>query len=192
VDRSEQKQQTRQRIVKAAVRGFRASGYGGIGVDGLAKEAGLTSGAFYVHFPSKSEAFQAAVDESLAELEHGIVHYQTNFGKTWWPQFVSFYLAKRTCGLADSCGLQSLSPEVARSDAVARAVFEQGLKRVAKAIVKGPRSPRAPRDLDAACAALAALVGAVTLARAVNSAKLSTQIVTSVGRGLLGDHWDDT
>ena len=43
------KQETRKRIINAASRGFRSNGYAGIGVDGIAKEAGVTSGAFYAH-----------------------------------------------------------------------------------------------------------------------------------------------
>ena len=61
VYREEQKKLTRQRIVDAAGRGFRRGGYGGIGVDGLAKEAGMTSGAFYVHFDSKKAAFRESM-----------------------------------------------------------------------------------------------------------------------------------
>jgi AcrR family transcriptional regulator len=36
----------RMRLVEAAGRGFRTGGFGGAGVDALAKGAGLTSGAF--------------------------------------------------------------------------------------------------------------------------------------------------
>ena len=56
------------------------------------------------------------------------------------------------------------------------------------AIVKGPVSPRGPRDLDAARAALAQLVGAVTLGRACTEA-LSQRIADAAGRALLGAHW---
>jgi len=157
VNRDEQKQQTRRRIVQAAMRGFRRGGFGGLGVDGLAKEAGVTSGAFYVHFASKSEAFGAAVAQGMAELREGVLACQAAHGKAWWAEFVRFYLGgKRTCELADSCGLQSLSPEVARADEAARRAFEHGLREVAAAVLQGPRSAGAPRDEPAALAALAA------------------------------------
>jgi len=185
--RAEQKIQTRQRIVDAAGRSFRKGGFGGIGVDGLAKEAGVTSGAFYVHFDSKTSAFTAAVSRGMAELRDGVLHFQSQHGKQWWPEFVRFYLGyKRTCDLSDSCTLQSLSPEVGRADAAAREAFEAGLREVAAALVGGPASPRAPRDLDAACAALSMLIGAVTLGRAVGSARLSQQIAESAEAALLG------
>ncbi len=190
MSRTEQKAMTRQRIVEAAGRGFRRSGYGGIGVDGLAKEAGMTSGAFYVHFASKGAAFRDAVSHGLADLKAGVLYFQAEHGRTWWPAFVHFYLnAKRLCDLSESCSLQSLSPEVARSDDQARAAFEAGLLDVAAAILSGPKSPEMPLDQDGACAALASLVGAVTLARAVGSAAMAEQIATATGRVLLGARW---
>ena len=187
--RAEQKEQTRRRIVDAAGRGFRKGGFVGLGVDGLAKEAGVTSGAFYVHFGSKTDAFREAVHQGMQELKQGVLAFQAEHGKAWWPKFVQFYLGfKRTCELSESCTLQSLSPEVGRADDISRDVFEAGLRDVAEAMVNGPRSPQAPRDLDAACVAMASLIGAVTLGRAVSPA-FSNQIAQSTGRALLGAHW---
>ena len=54
----------RERLIEAAGRGF-PHWFGGIGVDGLAKAAGLTSGAFYIHFSSKREAFRFAHHEGF-------------------------------------------------------------------------------------------------------------------------------
>lgn len=191
MSRTEQKAKTRQRIVEAAASGFRRHGFGGIGVDGLAKSAGVTSGAFYVHFDSKGAAFRDAVNHGMDDLQAGVQHFQHEHGAAWWPAFVRFYLgAKRTCDLAESCSLQSLSPEVARADEQARVAFEAGLQNVAATILSGPPSPRRPSDLDSACAALAALVGAVTLARAVGKDGLADRIAAATGRALLGELWD--
>jgi AcrR family transcriptional regulator len=193
VSRVEQKQQTRQRIIEAAGRGFRKGGFGGIGVDGLAKEAGVTSGAFYVHFDSKSQAFREAVASGLAGLKFGVEYFQSEHGPRWWPEFVRFYLGdKRTCDLSVSCTLQSLSPEVARSDESARMAFELGLLDVANAVVGGPDSPGAPRDLGSAFVALSTLVGAVTLARATSSLDVGEQIANAAERTLLGEHLSNT
>jgi TetR/AcrR family transcriptional regulator, transcriptional repressor for nem operon len=182
-----QKEQTRQRILEAAGRGFRKNGFGGIGVDGLAKEAGLTSGAFYGHFDSKADAFRESVVQGMARLRAGVLHCQAQHGRAWWPAFVRFYLSdRRVCDLAQGCTLQIMPAEVARADASARAAFEQGLREVAQAIVEGPVSRRAPRRLDAACAALSSLVGAVTLARAMASSDFAAQIAQATEQALLG------
>jgi AcrR family transcriptional regulator len=186
VYREEQKKLTRQRIVDAAGRGFRRGGYGGIGVDGLAKEAGMTSGAFYVHFDSKKAAFRESMLQGMTELHDYVRHLQTEHGAQWWPEFVTFYLTtKRTCNLAESCALQSLPPEVARLDESLRGEFEKELRGVAKAIAAGPPSPVAPPDEESAYAALALLTGAVTMARAVSSKALSQKIAESALQTLL-------
>lgn len=190
MSKADKKTQTRQRILEAAGRGFRKAGFGGIGVDGLAKEAGVTSGAFYVHFGSKAAAFQEAVQLGMAELKDGVLHFQSVHGSAWWAAFVRFYLGfKRSCDLTESCTLQSLSSEVGRSDSVTREVFETGLREVAEAILSGPRSPALPENLDAALAALASLIGAVTLGRAVGNGPLGDQIAASTGHALLGAAW---
>lgn len=187
MSRSEQKVQTRQRILEAAGRVFRKGGFGGVGVDGLAKEAGVTSGAFYVHFDSKTDAFRESVKHGMADLRGGVLYFQAEHGRVWWPEFVRFYLsAKRTCDLSEGCTLQSMPAEVARSDQASRAVFETALRDVAQAVVDGPVSPSAPRDMESACAALATLVGAVTLARAVDSEAFASQIAAATENTLLG------
>jgi TetR/AcrR family transcriptional repressor of nem operon len=184
--RSDQKQQTRQRILDAAGRGFRKGGFGGIGVDGLAKEAGVTSGAFYVHFDSKAAAFRESVVKGMSDLRDGVRHFQSKHEKTWWPEFVRFYLGtKRTCELAQSCALQSLPPEVARSDVPARRAFEAELLEVAAIVASGPPSVDAPETVEAAFTALATLVGTVTLARAVEDQSISERIAAAAERVLI-------
>lgn len=187
MSRSEQKVQTRQRILEGAGRGFRKAGFGGIGVDGLAKEAGVTSGAFYVHFDSKAHAFRESIAQGMAELRGGVQYYQAEHGRAWWPEFVRFYLGpKRRCDLSESCTLQTMPTEVARSDEASRTTFENALRDVAQAIVDGPISPGVPPDIETACAALSSLIGAVTLARAVGSEAFAEQIAGAAEHALLG------
>lgn len=184
--RSEQKEQTRLRMLQAAAEGFRSQGYG-LGVDGLAKRAGVTSGAFYAHFGSKAEAFREAVAYGMSDLLSGVHYFQQQHGRSWWPEFVRFYLGeKRRCDLTQSCSLQSLTPELARQDDVLRQQFESSLQNVADAVVSGPGSPCKPETQADALVALASLIGAVTLARAVASETLATQISKTMEEKLLG------
>ena len=182
----DQKLETHQRLLEGVGRGFRRSGFGGIGVDGLAKEAGVTSGAFYKYFDSKSDAFREAIVDGMLRLKEGVLRFQKQHGKQWWEQFVPFYLhERRTCDLSTSCVLPSLSEEVVRSDESSRVAFETELREIAAVIARGPKSPDAPDDLEAAYASLATLLGGVTLARAVNDPRLANSIASSVERVLL-------
>lgn len=170
----------------AAGRAFRRGGLGGTGVDGLAKEAGVTSGAFYVHFPSKSAAFRASVVEGVADVVKGIEHFQAVHGAAWWREFVHFYLGeRRKCDLSESCGLQSLASDVARADDLVRAAFTAEIHEVVKAMLAGPATPDGPSTPEEAHLALATLVGAVTLARAVNDPAAARKMAASAERGLV-------
>ena len=179
--KSGKKEETRQRILEAVNRGFRRQGFEGAGVDGLAKEAGLTSGAFYAHFGSKAAAFREAVAAGLEQLQGGVDHYQKEKGDLWLSEFAKFYLdEKRSCDLAESCALQSLTPEVGRSDELARSVFQTALLKVAQSFAAGlPRVENEP-DFDRVWVALSMLIGGVSLARAVKDPEIAKNIANAV------------
>ena len=61
------KEATHERIVEAAARAIRRSGYGGTGVADIMKEAGLTHGGFYAHFASREAMLAEAADRAGAE-----------------------------------------------------------------------------------------------------------------------------
>jgi len=171
--RAAQKEESRARILASAGRGFRAHGYGGLGVDGLAREAGVTSGAFYGHFASKAVAFRDAVAAGMAQLREGIAALRAHDGEGWRQAFVDFYLTERvTCDAAESCALQSLTGEVARAGADARAAYTLELRRVIEAADEGSRAQ--------AIALLALLSGGVSMARAVDDPELAREIVRAV------------
>jgi TetR/AcrR family transcriptional regulator, transcriptional repressor for nem operon len=191
MSRNEQKLQTRQRILEAAGRSFRKGGFSGVGVDGLAKEAGVTSGAFYVHFDSKAQVFSESVVQGMSVLKDGVRQFQIDHGDRWWHWFVHFYVnERRTCDLSESCVLPTLTGEVVRSDALSRMAFETELREVARVIATGPKASDAPCDVEAALAALATLLGGVTLARAVSDPSFAQTIATSVVASLCPSNED--
>lgn len=181
-----QKEQTRERIITAAGRCFRKDGFSGIGVDGLAKEAGVTSGAFYGHFASKKAAFAAAIVSGLDEVRSAIASLQQAHGEKWWTAFARFYMnQKRTCDLSESCVLQSLTPEVGRSDEDMRTLFETELLKVIE-LANGVSSQTTDQRVsDKTWSNLAMLIGGVTLARAVKDEKLSNEIANAIQNAVI-------
>ncbi len=180
----EHKAQTRQRIVAAAERSFKENGYSGIGVDGLAREAGVTSGAFYGHFASKEAAFGEAIEEGLSTLYSAIENVKQQHGNSWWPEFAQFYTRqKRTCNLTESCALQSLTTEIGRSDPSIRALFESELLKIHKLA-----SDNSQQNADTTWASLALLTGGVSLARAVNNEALASEISDAVKNAVIALH----
>src|SRR3954447_21051383 len=71
---TDRKQRTHDRIVDTAARVLRGSGFDGVGVADIMKEAGLTHGGFYAHFPSRDAMLAEAADlagaGTIAVAEH--------------------------------------------------------------------------------------------------------------------------
>jgi AcrR family transcriptional regulator len=180
---------TRALILAGAGRTFRSRGYEGAGVDGLAKAAGLTSGAFYAYFKSKADAFRETVATGMRELEQAVRTLRAENGAAWVERFVDFYLGeKRTCALTESCALQSLTAEVARADPETRATFEGELRALIASTADGMDGETASERRQRAIALLVLLSGGVSLARAVNSPALSQEIAGAVRAALLSAH----
>jgi len=167
----------RERLVAAAGRGFRKGGFGGIGVDALAKEAGLTSGAFYAHLGSKAGAFRIALDDGLAYLLNGIQEFQMRHGEDWRDRFVDFYLGDRMAtGLDEACALPTLTADVVRADDETRQSYAEGVTEIVDKIANGPGQPI---SRDQAWTFLATLSGAAGMARAVQDSRLREQILSA-------------
>jgi AcrR family transcriptional regulator len=182
----QKKEQTRARIVAGAGRSFRSQGYGGAGVDGVAREAGVTSGAFYSYFRSKADAFREAVVVGMQDLVAGIRQCRAQNDASWVEHFVDFYLGeRRTCALTESCALQSLSAEVARADESTRKAYEAQLRAVIDVAAEGLAAPTARARRHEAIVMLALLSGGVSLARAVNDPAFSKEIAAAIRASLL-------
>lgn len=170
----------RDRLVAAAGRGFRKGGFGGIGVDALAKEAGLTSGAFYAHLGSKAGAFRIAVDDGLTYLLNGIQDFQMQYGEDWRDRFVDFYLGDRMAtDLDEACALPTLTADVVRADDETRQSYTKGVTEIVDRIANGPGQPL---SRDQAWTFLAILTGAAGTARALQDTKLREEILFAAAR----------
>jgi len=181
------KEEAKAKILGAVSRGFRRLGFGGIGVDGLAKEAGVTSGAFYGHFPSKTDAFRAAVVAGMIDVRLAIEALRAQEGDAWLAKFVDFYMsAKRTCDLSEACPLQSLTPDVARSDSETKAAYEAELLKSIEAMAEGLDGGTLAARRKTAIAILSMLSGSVTMARATDDPKTGAQIASAVKNAVLG------
>ena len=66
--RAEQVAQTRAALVAAGRRLFGQRGFAATSVDDLAREARVTTGALYHHFPNKTKLFEAVFEQAHTEL----------------------------------------------------------------------------------------------------------------------------
>jgi len=175
------KEETRRKMIDAAGRSFRSCGFSGIGVDGLAKAAGVTSGAFYSHFGSKDAAFDTALAAGLDEVIEAIPELQSKHGADWVKVFVDYYLGKQHRGdLACGCAMTTLTPEVVRSGPKVHGVFEKKMDLVVDLVAHGLAGASKEDRRARAWAMLSLLIGGLTVARAMKSVKAANEVAGAV------------
>lgn len=175
------KETTRRNMVEAVGRGFRKKGYAGIGVDGLAKAAGVTSGAFYAHFGSKDGAFGIALATGLDEVIKGIPEFQSKHKTDWAKAFVDYYLSQsHRKDLESGCAMATLTPEVVRFGEDVHAVYEKKMTRIAELLARGLSGGSDENRYARAWSMLGVLIGGINLARAMKSKKVSDEVSEAI------------
>jgi TetR/AcrR family transcriptional repressor of nem operon len=187
------KEQTRERILRAAARAIRKHGYEGVGVADVMKEAGLTHGGFYAHFASRdallAQAAEQAGLESLESLSRAVDRAKP--GEALMA-LVDAYLADRHVEAPEQglgCALAAAGSEVPRqSDEVRRAVGRR-LKDLIGLVERQFPDWGSNAAHEKAMAVVASMVGGLLLARVVDDAQLSRKIrkaVRELVRGAAG------
>ena len=176
------KARSHDRIVQVAAARFRECGVDAIGVADLMKDAGLTHGAFYRHFASREELVAEAVERALQDGGRAMVAIANSKldRQALLAAIVNGYLSEaHRDGLASSCAVATLAGDVAHANHRTRSAYTQQvvtyLDLLTNLIVSDKRKSRRVK----AIAALSTLVGAISMARAVNDDTLSAEILRS-------------
>ncbi|MFS2318572.1 TetR/AcrR family transcriptional regulator [Maricaulis sp. D1M11] len=176
--KQEQKERTRVRIRAAAGQAFKTHGFGGVGVDAIAKTAEATSGAFYAHFGSKAGAFDAAVEDGLQDVLDRLPIFQRDNGLEWVKAFADYYLGREHReDIACGCAMTGLSPDVVRAQDKTRDHYGTQMNRIAERIAEGLDEQQGGDDRVArGWALLSTLIGGLTMARAVPDEATASRI----------------
>ena len=166
--------ENRERIVETASRLFREKGVDGVGIDAIMSGAGLTHGGFYGHFASKDDLVAEAVARALERAAEHQSDYADLSG------LVAGYLSERhLADRAGGCAIAALGADLARQGDGARhsltAYVRAQLEHIIRLLKNGPKARRRRR----AIATLAGMVGALTLARAVDDPTLAREILAA-------------
>jgi len=174
----EHRDRTRARIVRSAQLLFNRHGFDSVKIDDIMAQAGLTRGGFYSYFETKSELYAEAILLSLAETPWGrwdglSVDFSADDAAR---QVVNVYLSDQHFGDVDgSCPMVALPSDVARSEPAVRRAFESVFNSMAGLFQKTlEESGQADRQRALTIASIC--VGAMVVARAVDSRSLSEEI----------------
>lgn len=164
----DQKVRARDALLRAGARSLKTAGFSGIGVDGLAAAAGVTSGAFYSNFPSKEAMLEAVIDAGVGEPFLSDTESATRGdARARLLDFVEEYLtADHSIDPAEGCVMPALSADVSRAQPPVQEVYQRKMSalvgRIA-ALLDGDEPDRQRR----AWSIVALMVGAILISRGI-------------------------
>ncbi|WP_144156481.1 TetR/AcrR family transcriptional regulator [Paraburkholderia sp. BCC1885] len=180
------KAQSRQRILDAASRAVRRSGFHGVGVAEVMKEAGLTHGGFYSHFASREALLAEAVVHASREIGASItanVEALAKRGQSVFSAFVESYLSdSQISDCENGCPVAALCGEIASQDgevlASSRRIVANLHRLVQQALPAGT-------SVETAWTVAGTLIGAMQLARALGDNKQGRAVLAAARADLI-------
>ena len=180
-----EKAKTHKRIVSIASKKFREEGLAGVGIAELMKEAGLTVGGFYKHFDSRDDLVAEAVSSAFGGWKRHVDAAKSGGPSISLAKLIDDYLNEaHRDNPGSGCAFSALAPEIARSDKRTRSLTSEQVRndiQLIATLLPG-RDKRTARSR--AVLIFSALVGAMSLARAVSDEALSHEILETVGEHL--------
>ncbi len=181
--------ENRERIIDAAGALLRAKGFAGIGVADIMKAADLTHGGFYGHFTSKDDLVAQACRKVTAQAAENWQKTAAKSPDDAYAALLAHYLQPRHRDEpGQGCVFAALGADAARSGTVVQHAFADGLEPLIDLLAKSaPGATKAERRRKGV-AAMAGLVGALLLARAVGTKgnkEFSDEILEATRRELL-------
>lgn len=169
------KEATHERIVDAAARAIRRSGYGGTGVADIMKDAGLTHGGFYAHFASREAMLAEAADRAAAEGLAVLTRVASAAPpKQSLQALIQAYLSTEHLENPETgCVVAALGSEMPRQAPEVRHVATRRIKEMIDLVARQSPDWGQPDAHERALVTVATMVGALQLARAVDDTRLS-------------------
>lgn len=166
--KADQKQISREEILKRAAERFRQDGVAAVGVRPLMADAGLTHGGFYAHFASRDDLVAAALEYAA---ESTLDYFKDVLAQTPEPErlrvLIKTYLRplhRDHMGLG--CAVSALAPEIARQPEETRRRFDIRGRGLVRLIAEHLPPGGSPEDrLDRASLVFAQMFGTLQLIR---------------------------
>lgn len=176
----EQAAKSHERIVDQSSRLFRERGFDGIGLAEIMRQAGLTHGGFYGHFDSKDDLIAAAVTRALAGSVAKWRRLADAAPDAPAAAIARHYLSpEHRDGPGSGCLVCALGPEIARQGDDARQAMAGGVRALIDLLADLIPAASEQERRNAALSLFSMLVGAVTLARAVDDPTFADEIAAA-------------
>ena len=173
------RKRVRTRIVESARRLFNRNGFESVSIDSIMAQAGLTRGAFYAYFESKSDLYAEVLGCFLTD---------PNWKSRWegvhvdlaspdaGPQIVRAYLSRQHFeDVENSCPMTALPGDVARSNKKVKTAFETVFKAMVTLLDRDVKNTSRPSERTAMTIA-ALCIGGMVVARAMNDRGLADRL----------------
>jgi TetR/AcrR family transcriptional repressor of nem operon len=175
------KADSHERILDVAARRFRERGFNGVGLAELMDEAGLTIGGFYKHFASRDVLVAEATARAFNSVNQRLAKVMPDAPHARFEAFLDAYLAaSHRDDPGSGCVVATLAMDAARNPA-AREVFAAHFHDIADQMA-ALLSLSGKDGRARGAAVIAAMAGAVAVARAVDDRKLSDEILDAARR----------
>lgn len=184
---ADHKAKTRQRVLAVAKQAIRQQGLAGLGVAAVMKDAGLTHGGFYAHFPSRDALIDAAVEDMLEGAKARFLRITEALSPVdALTAYLDMYLSRehRDSGTF-LCPLPILSADMTRLEPRMRQVYALTADRLAglmrpMIVAADPALADDPAQAEAtARSVVSEIVGGLSLARAIGPTEQSDAILAA-------------
>jgi TetR/AcrR family transcriptional regulator, transcriptional repressor for nem operon len=173
------------RILDIAAARIRRDGIDGLAVAEIMKEAGLTHGGFYRHFDSREQLVAEAAQRALTQGSAWTMASAKLGGQRGYNALVDGYLSTWHRDHPESgCGVAGVATDAARTGGPARASYTRQVKECLAVLADLTGHPDRQTGEREAVLTLSVLVGAISMARAVEDPDLSEQIMTNAAAAL--------
>ena len=153
----------------------------------IVKDAGLTHGGFYKHFPSKDDLLLESLREGFREIEDALVHTaeQSAPGEAW-RAIVKLYLSLELCEHPErGCPMAALSPELARANKKMKPQIVAELVNYKSRMLPFMPGERTADKERAFFVIFSAMIGAVEIARMLTDRAMREKVLASTRDFLL-------
>lgn len=166
----EHKEQTRDKILQSASRLFTHHGFEKVSIDQVMQQAGMTRGAFYKHFSSKSELYSQAViygaTKGAGRNLRDAADLQT---------VINLYLSEDHIRAEnDVCPLAFLVSDITQREPQQQETYGKVLQGFIRHLTK-----ESGQSEEQAILSTVLMIGGVALARAAGSGELSSRILNA-------------